>query len=99
MLHTFPDFQGGAGTGGIKDLDYDPRCFFDDCYLLQSGKVNKVVNICSVIMRLLIRFRRFVNTKDKMMQDMLDRCIEIVDDYRSGKYDPVKDVELSFFRN
>ena len=31
-----------------------------------------------------------------MMQEVLDRCIQIVDDYRSGIYNPVKDVSFNF---
>lgn len=90
-------FKGGSGSGGVKDLDYDPRCFFDDCYLLQSGKVDKVVNICSVNNATSDKIQKIREyKKSQMMQDMLNRCIQIVDDYRAGKYDPVKDVEFKF---
>ena len=43
-------FKGGSGKGGLRDLDYDPRCFFDDCFLLQQEGVQHiwVVNIASV---------------------------------------------------
>ena len=90
-------FKGGAGSGGVRDLDYDPRCFFDDCYLLQSGKVEKVVNICSVNNATSDKIQKIREyKKTKMMQDMLGKCIQIVDDYRAGKYNPVEDVQFNF---
>lgn len=90
-------FKGGAGTGGLRDLDYDPRCFFDTCHLLQSDSVSKVVNVCTVngaTSEKIPKIRDYKKTK--MMQDMLNRCIQIVDDYRAGKYDPINDVEFKF---
>ena len=90
-------FKGGSGKGGVKDLDYDPRAFFDACYLLQNSKVNKVDIICSVngaTSEKLPKIRNY--KKESMMQEVLDRCIQIVDDYRSGIYNPVKDVSFNF---
>lgn len=90
-------FKGGSGKGGVKDLDYDPRAFFDACYLLQNNKVNKVDVVCSVNGAGSDKLSKIRNyKKESMMQDMLNRCIKIVDDYRSGKYDPVKDVSFNF---
>jgi hypothetical protein len=90
-------FKGGKGTGGLQDLDYDPRCFFDSCHLLQQEKVTKVHNICSVnkcTSEKIPKVRQY--KREKLMQEMLDKCIRIVDDYRSGKYDPVNDVLFYF---
>jgi hypothetical protein len=90
-------FKGGSGKGGVKDLDYDPRAFFDACYLLQNNKVNKVQIVCSVNgagSEKLSNIRDY--KKESMMQDMLNRCIQIVDDYRSGKYNPIEDVSFNF---
>ena len=90
-------FKGGSGKGGVKDLDYDPRAFFDACYLLQNNKVNKVDIVCSVngaTSEKLPKIRDY--KKESMMQDMLNRCIQIVDDYRAGKYNPIEDVTFNF---
>ena len=90
-------FKGGSGRGSVKDLDYDIRTFFDACYLLQNNKVNKVDIVCSVNgagSEQLSKIRNY--KKESMMQDMMNRCIRIVDDYRAGKYDPVKDVSFNF---
>ena len=90
-------FKGGSGRGGVKDLDYDIRTFFDACYLLQNNKVNKVGIVCSVNgagSEQLSKIRNY--KKESMMQDMMNRCIRIVDDYRAGKYDPVRDVSFNF---
>ena len=35
-------FKGGKGKGGLRDLDYDPRCVFDAFKQLQKKEVNKV---------------------------------------------------------
>jgi hypothetical protein len=90
-------FKGGSGKGSVKDLDYDPRAFFDACYLLQNSKVNKVDVVCSIngaTSEKLPKIRDY--KKESMMQDMLNRCIQIVDDYREGKYNPIKDVSFNF---
>jgi hypothetical protein len=90
-------FKGGSGKGGVKDLDYDPRAFFDACYLLQNSKVNKVDIVCSIngaTSEKLPKIRDY--KKQSMMQDMLNRCIQIVDDYRAGKYNPIEDVSFNF---
>lgn len=90
-------FKGGSGKGGVKDLDYDPRAFFDACYLLQNNKVDKVDIVCSIngaTSEKLPKIRDY--KKESMMQDMLNRCIQIVDDYRSGKYNPIEDVSFNF---
>lgn len=90
-------FKGGSGKGGVKDLDYDPRAFFDACYLLQNNKVNNVDIVCSIngaTSEKLPKIRDY--KKESMMRDMLNRCIQIVDDYRSGKYNPIEDVSFNF---
>jgi hypothetical protein len=90
-------FKGGSGKGGVRDLDYDPRAFFDACYLLQNSKVNKVDIVCSVNgagSDKLAKIRDY--KKQSMMKDILNRCIQIVDDYRAGKYNPIEDVSFNF---
>jgi len=90
-------FKGGSGKGGVKDLDYDPRAFFDACLLLQNNKVNKVNVVCSVngaTSEKLPKIRDY--KKESMMQDILNRCIQIVDDYREGEYNPIEDVSFNF---
>lgn len=90
-------FKGGGGPSGVKDLDYDPRSFFDVCSILQSGKSDKVAivvsfNKCNA--GKIIKIREYKRTK--MIQEWLDRCCSIADDYRAGKIDPVKDSEFLF---
>ncbi len=90
-------FKGGSGTGSVRDLDYDPRCFFDVCHVLQQENVSSVKVISSVNKcpsRQIQKVRAY--KREKMMQEWLDRCCSIVDDYRSGKIDPVKNTEFKF---
>lgn len=90
-------FKGGSGAGGVRDLDYDPRCFFDICSILQSDKVDKVTVVASFnncTAQQIIKIREY--KRNKMMQEWLDRCCSIVDDYRAGKFNPVKDSEFVY---
>jgi len=90
-------FKGGKGPGGLRDLDYDPRCFFDTCSILQSGKTEKVAIIASFNKcdsQKMSKIRDY--KRNKLMQEWLDRACSIVDDYRAGKIDPVKDSEFLF---
>jgi hypothetical protein len=90
-------FKGGSGRGGLRDLDYDPRAFFDICSILQSGKVDKVAIIASFNKcnaQEIVKIREY--KRHKLVQEWLDRCCSIVDDYRAGKINPVKDSEFLF---
>ena len=88
-------FKGGSGTGGVQDLDYDPRCFFDICLLLQHKDVEKVGVVASINKQTSGKLQKVRDYKrDQMMSDMLEKCLRIADDYRAGKYNPVED---SFF--
>jgi hypothetical protein len=97
VAYVSKTFKGGSGTGGVRDLDYDPRCFFDTCAILQKESVDKVVNICTVGKTPAKKIPVVRNYKNQMMmKEWLDRCCSIVDDYRSGKIDPINDVEFKF---
>lgn len=88
-------FKGGSGPNGVRDIDYDQRCFFDVCTLLQHKDVKKVGVVASIndqTSEKLPKVRSYKKTL--MMSDMLKKCLKIADDYRSGEYDPVED---SFF--
>ena len=90
-------FKGGSGKGGLRDLDYDPRCFFDDCFLLQQEGVNKVVNIASIngaTSEKLPQIRNYKNTK--MIGEWQSRIVKIADDIRDGKIDPVNQIDFKW---
>lgn len=90
-------FKGGSGSGGVRDLDYDPRCFFDVCTMLQNEKVDEVCVVASVndsTAKKITNIREY--KRNKMMQEWMDRCCSIVDDYRAGKIDPAKTCSFKF---
>ena len=90
-------FKGGSGPGGVRDIDYDQRCFFDVCTLLQHKGVNKVGVVASINDQ---TSEKLPNVRDykktQMMSDMLEKCLKIADDYRAGKYNPVEDCTFYF---
>jgi hypothetical protein len=97
VVYQSKTFKGGKGPGGLRDLDYDSRCFFDSCSLLMEENVSKVHNICSVngaTSDKIRKMRKF--KKNEMMQEQLDLCMKIVDFYRAGLIDPINDVEFHF---
>ena len=97
VVYQSKTFKGGKGPGGLRDLDYDARCFFDSCSLLMQKDVTKVHNICSVngaTSDKIQKMRKFKKTE--MMQEQLDLCMKIVDLYRAGLIDPINDVEFHF---
>jgi hypothetical protein len=90
-------FKGGSGKGGLRDLDYDPRCFFDDCFLLQQEGIHRVVNIASVngaTSEKLPQIRNYKNTK--MIGEWQSRIVKIADDIRDGKIDPVNQIDFKW---
>ena len=90
-------FKGGSGKGGLRDLDYDPRCFFDDCFLLQQEGIHRVVNIASVngaTSEKLPKIRNYKNTK--MIGEWQSRIVKIADDIRDGKIDPVNQIDFKW---
>ena len=90
-------FKGGSGTGGLRDLDYDPRCFFDVCTLLQHKDVEKVKVVASINKQTSVKLHKVRDYKrNQMMSDMLEKCLKIADDYRAGKYNPVEDCSFLF---
>ena len=97
VVYQSKTFKGGKGPGGLRDLDYDPRCFFDSCSLLMQKDVTKVHNICSVNKSTSEKIPKIRDyKKNEMMQEMLDQCIKIVDFYRAGLIDPINDVTFDF---
>ena len=97
VVYQSKTFKGGKGPGGLRDLDYDPRCFFDSCSLLMQEDVTKVHNICSVNKSTSDKIRKIRDyKKTEMMQEQLDLCIKIVDFYRAGLIDPINDVTFDF---
>lgn len=90
-------FKGGSGPGGVRDIDYDQRCFFDVCTLLQHKDVKKVGVVASINDQ---TSEKLPNVRDykktQMMSDMLEKCLKIADDYRAGKYNPVEDCTFYF---
>jgi hypothetical protein len=90
-------FKGGSGSGGVRDLDYDPRCFFDICHLLQQNNVQMVNVVASVNNSTSSKIEKIRDYKrEKLMQEWMDKCISIVDDYRAGKIDPVRTTRFDF---
>ena len=90
-------FKGGSGPGGVRDIDYDQRCFFDVCTLLQHKDVEKVKVVASIndqTSEKLPKVREYKKTL--MMSEMLEKCLRIADDYRAGKYNPVEDCSFLF---
>ena len=90
-------FKGGSGPGGVRDIDYDQRCFFDVCTLLQHKDVEKVKVVASIndqTSEKLPKVREYKKTL--MMSEMLEKCLKIADDYRAGKYNPVEDCSFLF---
>ena len=97
VVYQSKAFKGGKGPKGLRDLDYDPRCFFDSCSLLMKEDVTKVRNICSVNKATSEKIKRIrAYKKTQMMQDQLNLCIKIVDLYRAGVIDPINDVTFDF---
>lgn len=97
VVYQSKTFKGGKGPRGLRDLDYDPRCFFDSCALLLEENVSRVHNICSVNKSTSEKIPQIRNYKEReMMQEQLDLCIKIVDAYRQGLIDPINDVTFSF---
>ena len=90
-------FKGGSGPGGVRDIDYDQRCFFDVCTLLQHKDVKKVGVVASINDQ---TSEKLPNVRDykktRMMSEMLEKCLKIADDYRAGKYNPVEDCTFYF---
>ena len=96
-------FKGGKGKGGLRDLDYDPRRFFDSCSLLLNENVNEVHNICSVNKSTSDKIDGMrIFKKYQMMKEQLNLCIDIVDAYRlfqkgeKGGIDPINNVKFHF---
>lgn len=49
IVYLNKTFKGGKGRGGLRDLDYDPRAFFDACeIIMRNPKVKKVVIVASL---------------------------------------------------
>ena len=49
IVYLNKTFKGGKGKGGLRDLDYDPRAFFDACeIIMRNPKVKKVVIVASL---------------------------------------------------
>ncbi len=90
-------FKGGSGPGGVRDIDYDQRCFFDVCTLLQHKDVKKVGVVASINDQTSAKLPKVRDyKKTKMMSEMLEKCLKIADDYRAGKYNPVEDCTFFF---
>lgn len=90
IVYLSKTFKGGSGTGGVRDLDYDPRCFFDICHMLQQKNVDKVNVVASVNNSTSSKIEKIrAYKRETMVQEWMDKCISIVDDYRAGRIDPI----------
>ena len=98
VVYQSKTFKGGKGKGGLQDLDYDPRCFFDSCeVLLNNSDVRKVHNICSVNKSTSEKIPQIRQYKqEKMMQEMLDRILKIAKAVEEKRIFPVRDVIFDF---
>lgn len=98
VVYQSKTFKGGKGKGGLQDLDYDPRCFFDSCeILMKNPSVSKVYNICSVNKSTSEKIPLIRQYKqDLMMKEMLDRVLKIAAAVNNGQIYPVRDVIFNF---
>lgn len=98
IVYQSKTFKGGKGPKGLRDLDYDPRCFFDSCnVLINNPNVSKVHNICSVnksTSEKIPQIRKF--KQEEMMQEMLNTILEIAAAVNEERIFPVRDVIFDF---
>ena len=90
-------FKGGKGKGGLRDLDYDPRCFFDAVNQLQKDEIEKVVVVGSfnkANAKKITALRKYKETK--MIKEWTDKLLKIAKDIKKGKIDPENQIEFKW---
>ena len=88
-------FKGGKGKGGVRDLDYDPRCFFDAVKQLQKNEVSKVFVVGSfnkANAKKIKALRKYKETK--MIKEWTDKILKIAKDIKKGDIDPVNQIKF-----
>lgn len=95
VVYTARTFKGGKGKGGVRDLDYDPRCFFDTCAILLKNPDCNVVNIAHYNKSNSDKIQKLRAYKqDKMFKEWQKFVLEIADAIRSGEINPVKQTKF-----
>ena len=87
--------KGGSGKGGVKDLDYDIRCFFDSLQLLENEGVDRVVNVASVndaTAKKVTNIRDYKNTK--MIKEWTDKVLKYAELIKDEKINPTKQIKF-----
>ena len=88
-------FKGGKGKGGLRDLDYDPRCFFDAVKQLQKNEVDKVFVVGSfnkANAKKIKALRKYKETD--MIKEWTDKILKIAKDIKKGNIDPVNQIKF-----
>lgn len=90
-------FKGGSGKGGVKDLDYDIRCFFDALQLLEQEGVDQVVNVASIndaTAKKVGNIRDYKNAE--MVKEWTDKVIKYAKLIQNPeeKLDPIKQIKF-----
>lgn len=88
-------FKGGKGKGGLRDLDYDPRCVFDSIKQLQKNEVDKVYVVGSFNKANAKKIKALREYKEtKMIKEWTDKILKIAKDIKKGNIDPVNQIKF-----
>lgn len=95
VVYTARTFKGGQGKGGLRDLDYDPRCFFDTCRILLKEPDCNVTHITHYNDSNSTKISELRHYKQNLMvKEWQDFVLEIADAIRDGKINPVKQTQF-----
>ena len=88
-------FKGGKGKGGLQDLDYDPRCFFNACNKLLEEGVEKVVVVGSFNKADSQKIKKLRDYKEReMIEAWQGKMWEIYSAVHYGYISPVDQIEF-----
>lgn len=91
VVYTARTFKGGQGKNGIRDLDYDPRCFFDTCAILLKNpdcSVTHIAHYNGANSEKIKELRLYKQTQ--MFKEWQNFVLEIAHAIRSGEINPAK---------
>ena len=88
-------FKGGKGKGGLMDLDYDPRCFFDSVSKLLREDVDNVSIVGSFNKATSDKIPKLRKYKEeKMIKDWQEKILLIAESIKNGKIDPINQINF-----
>lgn len=94
-IYTTRTFKGGQGKEGLRDLDYDPRCFFDTCAILLKKpdcNVTHIAHYNGANSEKIVELRKYKETQ--MFKEWQKFVLEIADAIRSGEINPAKQTKF-----